>query len=380
TAKMAAILEQLLPKDLITAGLVNCNTSTSTEIIKVNLASHPFPGKAGVAGVKKMLKLCNSLTEDDIVICLISGGGSALLPYPVKSVSIEDLNELTKLLVLSGVEVYEMQKIRKHISQIKGGQLAKLLQPATVISLILSDVVNPNDVTASGPTRPDESTFQDAYKVLKKYNLLDKVPPSIIAHLDKGLNHKISETPKPNDPLFKNVFNFVLANNQISLQSMSKVAQQLGYQTKVIKLPILGEMSKAVKKTESLINQYFKKVKKASALIFSTEMVINVQGKGKGGRNQHYVAQLIPFLAKIPNSVFLSLDTDGIDFSPDATGAIIDHTTYSQLKAKKLDLNKYLNQNDSFHLHKKLNNLVITGPTGTKVGDVCVFLTNKSLY
>lgn len=373
---MAAELERIIPLNKITAGLINTPFNVKTKKIRVNKAAHPVPDQNGLVGVKQMIDITRNLQKGDIVICLISGGGSALLPYPAEGISLEDKQKMTELLITSGVETYEMQYIRKHISKIKGGQLAKLLQPAKVISLIISDVVNKKDVTAAGPTEPDESTFEMAYRVLEKYNLLEKTPKSIINHLKKGIKGEIDETPKKNDALFKNIHNYIITNNKIALNAMKAKAEELGFKADVLKKPVIGEARYAAKK----MGYYFKckySQEKAYAVIYGSENTVKVKGNGKGGRNQEYAASLIKELKDLKDCVAISAGSDGVDFIKSVGGAIVDDNTYQESKSMNLNIRSFLDNNNTYELHKKLGTLLRMDATGTNVGDLNIYMQEK---
>lgn len=362
--KMALALEAILPPENM-LGAVNAHESEQTKRVIVTQAAHPLPDEQGIKGVRKMLALLNGLTRDDLVICVVSGGGSALLPDPAQGITLEDLRKMTQMMLLCGAETYELQYVRKHCSTLKGGQLAMHCLPAKVISLILSDVVNQKDVCAAGPTDPDASTFKDALGVLKKYGLLKKAPKSISEHLRKGDAGKIPETPKPGDPRFRNVENVVIADYRTALDAMAVQARLLGYAPNIRKDPLLGESQIAAKMLEKDLS----KIRSGQSSVFCSETTIKVSGKGKGGRNQEIIARLIPFLIK-NLGVLASVDSDGRDFLDGVAGAIADSES-----AKKADkIAPYLKTSNTYALHKKLGGLIEWKPSGTNVGDLGVFL------
>ena len=375
SAAMANALEKIIPPKCITAGFVNCSIDTiKTRKIKVNKASHPVPDKNGAAGAKKMLKLVKDVKSDDCVICLISGGGSALLPDPAEGITLDELKKMTELMLKSGAESYELNNLRKHTSRLKGGNLARILQPAKVISLILSDVINKNDVTASGPTSPDSSTFRQSYNVLKKYNLLEKMPKSIIAHIKKGMQGKAAETAKPGDRIFGNVHNYIIADYKTALDAMEKMAAELGFEAEILPNHIEGEAKIAAGKMAKMFRKKQISHKKNFALIYSSENSVTVKGKGKGGRNQEYVACLIEKIKGSSSCVAASVGSDGIDFISGVGGALADNKTYAESKKMNLNVGNFLKDNNSFVLHKKLNTLILMKPTNTNVGDINVYL------
>ena len=374
---MAEALEKIIPKQKITGGIVNAKTVARTSRINVNIASHPLPDRRGLIGVQKMLEMTSNPKKEDIVICLISGGGSALMPDPADGITLEELQKMTQIMIKCGAETYELNMLRKHTSKLKGGNLARLLQPATVISFILSDVVNPNDVTASGPTEPDKTTFQQCYEVLEKYNL-KKIPKSIVLHIKKGIRGKVPETVKPNEKFMKNVYNYVLADKNIALRAMGKKTVELGFKTEVLRSIIRGDVRTAAQKTAALLKKKYKNEDGAFALVYSSENTVIVKGKGKGGRNQEYVACLINEIKDFGNCVIASSDSDGVDYLEGVGGAIADSYSYNELKRLELDINKFLISNNTFELHKRLGNLIFMNPTDTNVGDLNVCLMLKS--
>jgi len=377
-AAMANTLEKIIPEGRITAGIVNCNTNNvRTNKIKINIASHPIPNEGGVKGIKKMLEIAKKSGKGDTVIFLISGGGSALLPDPANGITLKDLRRMTKLMLKSGAKSFELNNLRKHISMLKGGNFARILQPARVISLILSDVINPNDVTASGPTCPDNSTFKQSYEILKKYQLLEKMPKSILAHIKKGMDGKIPETVKPNEKFLGNIHNYIFANYRTALEAMAKKAADLGFDVETLPGHTEGEVKNVATKMSRLFEQKQKLHKKKFACIYSSENSVTVKGHGKGGRNQEYVAYLIEKIKNFGNCVVSSLGSDGMDFLTGVGGAIADNTTYSKAKKMNLKIDRFLKQNNSYKLHKKLGTLILMNPTNTNVGDINIYLQSK---
>jgi len=379
SGRMAETLESILG-DKIESGVVNVLKGTEslfkTKRIMLNPAGHPIPTGEGVEGVKAMLSLLEGLTPRDIVITLISGGGSALMPYPVEKISIEDYVEVNKLLLKSGADINEINAVRKHLSRVKGGWLAKYAYPATVFSLIISDVVgDPLETIASGPTSPDPYTFVDAYNVLKKYDLLDKVPKNILDTLQAGLSGKLSETPKPGDKVFEKVRNIIVASNSIAVNEMVKYGMLKGYKCLNLSSYIEGE-AREVGKVLACIARGVDKagtpIKRPALIVGGGETTVHVVGDGLGGRNQEVVLGAVEKLSGIEGCALCSIGTDGIDGVTDAAGAIADGKTYK----KGLDMNlrpeDYLKTNDSYNYFKKLGGLIFTGPTLTNVADIFV--------
>ncbi|HLC60532.1 MAG TPA: DUF4147 domain-containing protein [Candidatus Nanoarchaeia archaeon] len=378
SAAMASALEKIIPKEHITAGIVNCSTnSIKTEKIKINMASHPVPDERGVNGTKRMLDIAKKARKGDTVIFLISGGGSALLPDPAEGITLKDLKRMTEMMIKSGAKSYELNNLRKHTSMLKGGNFARTLQPARVISLILSDVINPNDVTASGPTCPDNSTFRQSYEILKKHKLWKKVPQSVTRHIKKGMQGKIPETVKPNEKFLGNVHNYTIADYRTALEAMGEKAAELGFDTEILPEHTEGEVKNVAAKMSKIFKRKQKLQKGKFAFIYSSENTVTVKGKGKGGRNQEYIAYLINEIKNLSNCVAASIDSDGIDFLPGVGGAIADNSTYSKSQKLRLDIGAFIKNNNSFDLHKILNTLILTKPTNTNVGDINVYLQGK---
>jgi glycerate 2-kinase len=377
---MAMELEKIL-NGRITAGVVNdrYGVSVPTRVIKVNQAGHPLPTEDGVRGVEEMLRMLSGAGPDDLVIFLISGGGSALLPYPAKGISLEDMSKLTGLLLKSGARIAELNTVRKHISAIKGGQLLKHVDGATVVSLIVSDVVG-DDIgfIASGPTAPDGTTFAEAIQILKKYGIYDKAPPGIVRHLEEGARGGIPETLRPGDPVFKRVFNVIVASNLIALEAAAEKAFELCYRPLILGSCIIGESREVGLVLSGIAKACLKSgnpVGPPAAIISGGETTVTVRGKGKGGRNQELV---LGFLQNYtPGITIISVDTDGIDGSSDACGAIADGSTLERADKMGLSIADALNENASYDFFKALGDLIYTGPTGTNVSDLRLMLVYR---
>jgi len=374
TGLMAESLEKIIPVKDITAGIVNCvNNKYKTNKIKVVKANHPTPDMNGVKGVKQMLALQEkyNINTNDLVLCLISGGGSSLLPLPAQNITLKDIQKITKLLLICGAEIHEINCVRKHLSKVKGGQLAKFFAPAKILSLIISDVVgNDLDTIASGITAPDKTTWQDVYYILKKYKLLSQVPKNIIKLVLAG---KIPETPKK----LINCDNYIIANNLIALKAAAKQAKKLKLSASIITDKQIGDTQKvATNIAKKIISNKYKN----QVIILGGETTPTLPQKhGMGGRNQHFTATTILTLKNLKkNYTMASIGTDGIDYIPQAAGAIIDQQTLNKIQDKKINIEKYINNFDSYNLFRKLNNsLIKMDNTGTNVGDVIVYIIDK---
>jgi len=372
---MANALEQVLGKH-ITRGIVNVprGDKAKTNIIKLHAASHPIPDETGVQGTTQMLKIAEKANEDDLIICLISGGGSSLMPLPRGEISVADKREITNALLKCGATINEINTVRKHISEFKGGWLAKKAYPATILNLILSDVLSdPLDFIASGPTVPDSTTFSDAVKVLKKYVLWNKTPKTVQKVLSDGEKGLIPETPKANDDAFKKVFNVVVGNNRLASQTACKQLELDGLNTFLLTATLEGEARHVGTMLSSIASEMISSgnpVSRPAGVVVGGETTVTVTGKGLGGRNQEIALAATLKLKNVDGVVIASLSTDSIDGPTDAAGAIVDGKTLKKAKKKGLIPEEYLSRNDSYNFFSKIGDLIFTGPTGTNVNDV----------
>ncbi len=380
TAPMVKAVEDVFD-DRIKSGIINVKYGFSEELkyTEVIEAGHPLPDKNGLKGVKKIVGLLNSLGKDDLVFSLISGGGSALLPFPAGNITLKEKQALTQYLLDCGASIDEINIIRKHISLSKGGQMAKAAFPAKVVNLMLSDVVGDRmDIIASGPFVPDPSTFCDAWDILKKYDLLGKLPKSILEHIKEGMDGKVSETPKPWDKVFDRVINRIVASNMIALRACEKKAKDLGYNTLVLSSMIEGETRDVARVHCAIAKEVAKTgnpVKAPACLISGGETTVTIRGKGLGGRNQEFcLASAIDISGMQADVVMLSGGTDGNDGPTDAAGGVVDPMTVERGKDKGMDAKIYLSNNDSYYFLKETGDLLVTGPTRTNVMDIHIIL------
>jgi glycerate 2-kinase len=337
-------------------------------------AGHPVPDEAGRRGAERIRDLLTGLRPDDLVFCLLSGGGSALLPLPADGISLADKQALTGALLRSGATINEMNAVRKHCSQIKGGQLARWVEPATLVCLILSDVVgSPLDVIASGPTVPDPSTFADAWAVLERYHLTESAPPAIIAHLQKGLAGAARETPKPGDPAFARVQNVLIGDNgQAALAGVAR-ARELGLQAELVTTWLEGEAREVGRVAAALAKGLVRgeaPLTRPACWVLGGETTVTVRGQGLGGRNQELALAAAVALAGWEGALVAALATDGNDGPTDAAGAIATGSTLARGRAAGLDAFACLANNDSYRYFSALGDLIITGPTNTNVNDL----------
>lgn len=385
---MAKAMEDELP-DLIDRGIVvtkyghHINRKTegrkNKSGIKTCWAGHPIPDENGLRATAEIIELVKSADKKTLVICLISGGGSALLVSPLEDIAFKEKQELTNLLLNSGANINELNTVRKHISKVKGGRLAEIAYPAKIISLILSDVIGDSlDVIASGPTSPDNTTYRHAIAVLEKYGLTDKSPANIIDILRTGAAGVINETPKEGNKIFKNVGNIIIGSNKKALEAAKIEAECFGLQTEIISPEITGEArdvgtwlaKKALKKHDALSVKCDEKI----CLISGGETTVTVKGNGLGGRNMELALSFAMEIEGINGITLLSAGTDGTDGPTDAAGAIVDGGIIKKAKSLGLDPGKYLANNDSYNFFKEIDGLFITGPTGTNVMDMQIMV------
>lgn len=379
SSSMAQAIEELLGdrmiKGLITTKYGHGLPLRFTEVIE---AGHPLPDPKGMEGARKIKELLKTTGPKDLVLFLISGGGSALLPLPADGITLEEKQELTQLLLDCGADIKEINTIRKHISQMKGGWLARWAHPSTVITFILSDVVgDPLDVIASGPTVPDTSTFQDAWDILKRYGLINEIASSIRSHLRSGKEGKIEETPKAGENVFEKVHNMIIGSNMIALQAAEKEFSSAGFNTITLSSSIVGETREAARFHGAIAREVAytgNPIRSPACILSGGETTVTIRGKGLGGRNQEFALSGAFEISGLEKAVLLSGGTDGTDGPTDAAGAIADHTTIARAKQMDMDPVKYLENNDSYHFFKKLGDLLITGPTRTNVMDVRMLL------
>jgi len=372
---MAVELEKIVQP---TAGIVNDQSvDFATRWIEVHSGGHPIPTAEGVAGVRKMLELTSRLTARDFVICLISGGGSSLMTYPVEGVELDDIRELTDLVLKAGLNIREINILRKHLSQVAGGKLARYLQPARVIGLIVADTLNPEQETASGPTSVDPSTFEEAYAILRQYGLVGRSPARIVDYIRKGLRCEVAGTVHSPAEFAAPVHNYVLADNAAALAAMRRKATAESFETQLYPEPVSGEAREAASSMGRFYRLAYARGGNA-AVIAGGETTVTVKGSGRGGRNQEYVAATIREIKDCRNAVVASIGTDGVDFLPGIGGAIITDSAFDECRTQGLRLEEYLQQNNTYALHERLRSLIEMKPTHTNVADICVFLTRES--
>ncbi len=375
TAPMAKAMEELLGSRL-SQGIINVKYGFGADLAVTEIieADHPLPDMNGVEGTARILELLQTAGEKDLVFSLISGGGSALLVQPSGNISLEEMQHLTRSLLECGASIDEINAVRKHISAVKGGQMARAAAPAATINLMLSDVVGDSmDVIASGPFVPDSATFQDAWEVLVKYDL-KAVPGSIESHLKDGMDGRVPETPKAGDPAFDRVHNLIIGSNMLALEAAEKKAQSLGYHTLILSSMIEGETREAARVHTGIAREMARTgrpIPTPGCLISGGETTVTIRGNGLGGRNQEFCLAAAIELSGLPNDMaVLSGGTDGDDGPTKAAGAIVDNFTVGRGQETGISAADSLANNDAYHFFEKTGDLLITGPTGTNVMDV----------
>jgi hydroxypyruvate reductase len=354
------------------------NHAVPLDKIQVIQAGHPVPDEAGYNGAQKIVRFLEQMGEKDLVFFLISGGGSALFPYPYEGLTLEDKQEVTKVLLDVGANIHEINCLRKHLSQVKGGRLAKCANPATLISLVLSDVIGDDlDSIASGPTVPDHTTFEDCLKILDKYQIIQRIPPAAAELLQKGAGGEIQETPKPGDPVFERTQNLIIGSNILAVEAAEKAAKKMGYNTLILSTFIEGE-TRDVARVHAAIAREIRStgnpINRPACVLSGGETTVTIRGQGKGGRNQEFVLAAAMEIEGLTDVVVLSAGTDGTDGPTDAAGAVAEGATVARARESGMDPGQHLRKNDSYPLFKALDDLVITGPTYTNVMDLRVVL------
>ena len=381
TAKMAFALEEVLGEGLA-GGLVIVKPGYTVRLRAVEIveAGHPIPDQSGIDGTNRIIDLLTRVGEKDLVICLVSGGASTLLCCPSDGLSLQDKQKTTEVLLSCGAKIQEVNAIRKHISKVKGGRLAELARPATVLSLILSDVIgDPIDHIGSGPTAPDSTSFSDCLSVIDRYGIATMIPLPVKKLLEKGAAGDIAETPKAGAPVFDKVQNLLVGNNRSALSAAKERAEALGYQTVTLSNSIEGEARKVAIEHSAIAKDLRldrTRVRWPVCIISGGETTVTVQGRGLGGRNQEFALAAAIELDGVEQVVVLSGATDGTDGPTDAAGGIVDGTTLQRAREKGLDARDYLRRNDSYSFLKAVDDLLMTGPTLTNVMDVRLLLVS----
>jgi glycerate 2-kinase len=387
SARMAAALEEILG-GRITAGAVTTKYGYVERLRRIKLieASHPLPDAAGLDGAQRIATLVQAAGANDLVFVLISGGGSALLPMPAEGMTLKEKIVTTELLLRSGATITEVNTVRKHLSAVKGGRLARLAAPATVVTLILSDVLgNPLDAIASGPTVPDPTTFADALTIVDRFGLRETLPASVQGHLERGATGQISDTPKPGDPMFDHVQTVIVGDITLAAEAAVERAEALGYHVRLSGTIIQGEAREVGARFGTMVREARASDGAPNAqptlplcLMMGGETTVTVRGRGKGGRNQELVLGAARSIAGFARILVASFGTDGTDGPTDAAGAVADGTTLARAQALGLDPDAALASNDAFPFFQALGDLIICGPTNTNVNDLWLGLVGPA--
>jgi hydroxypyruvate reductase len=370
-AAMARAVEEILG-DRVADGFVVVKDGHTGPTRRIHLAEagHPVPDSRGQRAARRLLDLAHGAAAEDLVVVLISGGGSALTPAPAPPITLPEKQATTRLLLEAGATINALNAVRKHLSTLKGGQLARAAMPAEVLTLVLSDVIgDPLDVIASGPTAPDPSTFGEALGVLADRGLRGRVPRSIVAHLEAGRRGEIDETPKPGDPLFDRVTNLVIGNNALVVEAAATRARQLGYEPHVLTRELQGEAREVAR--ELVVRA--RRLPPGSCLIAGGETTVTVRGHGRGGRCQEFALAAALALRPDEELVVLAGGTDGTDGPTHAAGAVVDATTSRDRHAGS-DASLALEDNDAYTYLRAADALLVTGPTHTNLLDLYLLL------
>ena len=347
--------------------------------VRVLEAGHPIPDERGAKAAAEIREMADEIGGDDLVLCLLSGGGSALVAAPPPGVSLEELAETTRLLLRSGAAIDEVNTVRRHLSTLQGGRLAERLHPATVISLVLSDVIGDSlEAIASGPTAPDPTTYGDAVDALRRLRLWERIPGSVRAHMSAGVAGEIAETLKPDDPVFQGAIVEVVGSNATFLDAIDRAAQDAGYEVVRSSKPVAGEARDVGRKLGRRAATFVGEGARRTLWIAGGETTVTVRGHGRGGRNQEFALAAALEIDGVDGVCVAALATDGSDGTTDAAGGIVDGMTADRARRAGLDPIEALAENDSHTALDASGDLLLTGSTRTNVADVYVALINPN--
>lgn len=381
--RMGVALEEELG-NRISDGIINTKYAHAEPLRRIRTVEcgHPVPDEAGVEGTREILAALEGADDRTLVICLISGGGSALMPAPSEGITLQEKQDTTRLLLECGANIVELNAVRKHLSRVKGGGLARTAFPATVVSLMLSDVIgDPMDVIASGPTVPDTSTFKTCMEIFQKYEVSNRLPEAVRARFEAGAAGETPETPKPGDAVLERCHNVIVGSNGLAVAAAADRARDLGYNTLVLSTRLEGEAREVAHVYSAIGKEILTSgvpVAAPACVIAGGETTVTVRGSGKGGRNQELVLAGAMHLSGWEGTVLFSGGTDGTDGPTDAAGAIADAETIKRAESAGLSAIESLKNNDSYHFFKPLGDLVMTGPTGTNVADVAFVMVGAT--
>jgi glycerate-2-kinase len=378
SARMAQALERRLGARIDTGlVVVKYGHGAPTRKIRIVEAGHPVPDAPGLRASHMILRLIGTLKPDDLLIVLLSGGASSLLPAPAPGVSLRDKQQTTKLLLRSGATIQEMNAVRKHLSRLKGGQLAAATS-ARVASVILSDVIG-NDLgtIGSGPTAPDPTTFREAWTILERYGVSTRIPMSVRRRLEAGINKTVEETPKAGAARFRLVHNVLIGDNQAAVDAVAKAAKDEGLHSLVLSTTVTGEAREIAKLFGAMAREivsHDRPGRRPCCVIAGGETTVTVRGQGKGGRAQEFALAAALEIAGLPEVWVAGFATDGTDGPTSVAGAVVDGETVARARRSKLNLLRALQDNDAYPFFKKLKGHIVTGPTGTNVNDLYLLL------
>ncbi len=362
--------------DRISEGWINTKYGhgAALERIHVHECGHPVPDEAGVRGAEAIRKLAQRADARTLVLCLISGGGSALSPAPAEGITLSEKQETTRLLLGCGATIHELNAIRKHLSGIKGGRLARMVAPARGIALVMSDVVGDSlDVIASGPMKADSSSFEECLDIVRKYDLETRISVSVLRRLEAGARGEIEETPKAGDPALCGVWHRIVGSNREAVSAARDRAKALGYHTLILSSQIEGETREVASVHAGIAKEIAasgQPVLRPACVLSGGETTVTIRGDGKGGRNQEFALAGAMAIEGMRDVVLFSAGTDGTDGPTDAAGGMVDGGTVARAFEKGLDPHDFLERNDSYAFLDQVGDLVVTGPTGTNVMDV----------
>ncbi len=339
-------------------------------------AGHPLPDSGSVEGARRALEIATNAGEGDVLVVLLSGGGSALMTLPAPGMSLEAKQQTARTLMAQSADIYELNTVRKHLSAIKGGRLAAASR-GQVVTLAVSDVVGDDlSVIASGPTVADESTFADALRVLSARGGVSLYPQEVVSHIQRGLAGEIPESPKKGDPRLARASAHVIGPQRGAIDGARRAAETLGYHVHVVPEPVTGEARVSARSHVAMVAESLASLPRPLCVISSGETTVTVVGRGKGGRNQEFALAMAPLLETVgSNVVATSIGTDGIDGPTDAAGAVVDPTTLRRAEAQGLaQPQTFLDNNNTYEFFDRLGDLIHTGPTNTNVGDLQIIL------
>jgi len=384
SAPMLATALDILGKGVVSGILIaprNSSMENTDKRIVMFRSSHPLPDEEGVRASRRVLTSIDRMQANELLLCLISGGASAMLPAPASDITLEDKRTVTQRLIRSRASIHQINTVRRHLSELKGGRFVERCTAGTIASLIISDVSgNVLSDIASGLTAPDPTTFRDAINVLKEFKLWNSAPQRVRNHLQQGLTGNIHETPKPGNRFFRKVHNFVVADNRTACEAARRVLQEKHIPTTIMTSSLdmearsLGKLLASVARDSE---QFGDPLKSPSAVIFGGETTVEVKGLGKGGRNQEIALATVERIEGLNGVAIAALGTDGVDGNSPAAGAIVDSHSIIRARRLRLRVRDFAERNDSYNFFRKLNDNIVTGPTGTNVGDLYLLIRRK---